>query len=207
MLKDDSQKQDAPHVDGRNLRSQRTASAIAAAFLEMLEQGELRPTVRDVAASAGVSERAVFRHFQDTEALFNEVAKRQITRIIAGIPDLEDADAPLEARLDSLLERWCGVFERATPVRRAANLNEPFSETIQRRRAWARSRRASDFEVLFAQELNAMTAGDRRDARDAFGSLITWYTWESLRTDQGFSVAKAKKIMARTLRAIATGTF
>ena len=192
-------------TDGRSLRAQRTSRQIAEAYLELLERGELRPAVRDIAAQAGVSERAVFRHFEDTESLFNAVAKMQLARVMAEVPDLVEPDARLPKRIDSYLERWCWVFERVSPIRRAANLNEPFSREIKRRHAWGRKMRRRDFETLFERELAQMSAKDRGEVADAAMAMLDWFTWEHLRTHYGHSKVRATGIMARTLKTIVSG--
>ena len=66
---------------------------------------------------------------------------------------------------------------------------------------------AADFETLFARELSAMSADDRRDVTDAAASLLTWATWESLRAHQGLSITRAMRVMTRTLRAIVGKNF
>ncbi len=208
--RDDSTKlrrDDSGEIDGRNARSVRTMQNIAESFLELLEEGQLRPPIRDIAARAGVSERAVFRHFDDVETLFDEVAKKQIESVISRVPDLVAADAPFAERVDSYMARWCRVFEHVTPVRRAANLNEPFSPGIARRHAWARRRRASDFATLFEKELSRMNERDRGDIRDAAAALLSWTTWEHLRTQRKHSIARATAIMTRTTNAILSGRF
>ena len=63
-------------IDGRTARSQRTRSAIVAACIELVEEGDLRPTAPRVAERAGVSVRSVFQHFDDLEGLFAAVGDR-----------------------------------------------------------------------------------------------------------------------------------
>ena len=56
------------------------------ALLELLDEGDVRPTAERIAERAGVSERSVFQHFADREALFQAVAARQYERVV---PTLE----------------------------------------------------------------------------------------------------------------------
>jgi len=189
-------------VDGRAARSARTMQSIAEAYLELLESGELRPPIRDIAARAGVSERAVFRHFADIETLFDEVAKMQLEHVISRVPERADATAPFAERVDSYVARWCGVFEDVTPVRRAANLNEPFSPAIARRHAWARRQREIDFAYLFEAELSRLDESERGEVGDAVSAMLDWETWEHLRTHRKLSIPRATRIMTRTLKAI-----
>ena len=73
--------------DGRTLRSATTRRAVAEAYLNLVDGGDLRPTARAIAAEAGVSERAVFRHFQDMETLHSEAAVLQIQRVSRDVPE------------------------------------------------------------------------------------------------------------------------
>ena len=55
--------------DGRTVRAERTRQALVDALLSLLDEGQLQPTAERIAVRAGVSERSVFQHFPDREAL------------------------------------------------------------------------------------------------------------------------------------------
>ena len=59
--------------DGRTARAERTREKVVDAVLELLDGGDVRPTAERIAKRAGVSERTVFQHFADREALFGAV--------------------------------------------------------------------------------------------------------------------------------------
>jgi AcrR family transcriptional regulator len=63
-------------ADGRATRAERTRIAVVDALLSLNEQGNLRPTAREIAAEAGVSLRSIYVHFDDVEALFIAAAIR-----------------------------------------------------------------------------------------------------------------------------------
>ena len=65
--------------DGRRLRSERSKQAIIDAMMDMISEGNLMPTARQVSERAGVGIRSVFRHFEDMENLFSlcDDARRQ----------------------------------------------------------------------------------------------------------------------------------
>ena len=56
--------------DGRTVRAERTRQALVDALLGLLDAGVLSPTAAAIAQRAGVSERSLFQHFPDREALF-----------------------------------------------------------------------------------------------------------------------------------------
>src|SRR5208282_909869 len=61
-------------LDGRLARSARTRHAVVDALLDLLGEGDLRPTAARIADRAGVSLRLVFHHFDDLEAIYSEFA-------------------------------------------------------------------------------------------------------------------------------------
>ena len=63
--------------DGRTVRAERTRQALVDSLLGLLDEGQMTPTAAQIAARAGVSERSVFQHFPDREALLEAVAHEQ----------------------------------------------------------------------------------------------------------------------------------
>jgi len=190
--------------DGRQLRSVRTREAVARSMLALLEQGNLRPTAREVAAHAGVSERAVFRHFQDLESLLGAVSDIHAARIASLAPALAPADAPLAERLDRFVQRWCTVYEIITPVRRAAMLRAPFSEEIRARHQWMRGLRFE--ELCAALGLTRAQASEERGANllAAMRGVVSWSFWENLRAHQGLSRDRAIHVVRSALDGLLT---
>jgi hypothetical protein len=66
-------------IDGRTARSERTRNAIVDAHLQLIREGDLRPTADRIAKQAGVSLRALWSHFADMEALFAESGQRVLS--------------------------------------------------------------------------------------------------------------------------------
>lgn len=172
--------------DGRHLRSSRTRETVARAMLSLLEGGNLRPTAREVATQAGVSERAVFRHFEDLECLLRAVSDIHAAKITALAPPPAPADAAPAERLDRFVERWCEVYEMISPVRRAAQLRAPFSVEIRSRHAWVRRLRMRELHT-------ALGPRDRLDPDllAAIDGVVSWSYWEQLRAHQHLSKARA----------------
>jgi len=102
-------------VDGRVQRGTRNREAIVDALLACYEAGDLRPSVPEVAARAGVSIRSVHNHFTDVEALRAEVAERQWERYAPLVGKVSTSDELVASRVI--------FFEAVTPVRRAALLS------------------------------------------------------------------------------------
>src|SRR5215213_10261906 len=140
-------------VDGRNLRAERTRTALAAAYLDLLTEGDLRPTAERIAGRAGVSPRSVFKHFPDRESLFAAASEIQESRIRDVMGHLPDPSAPLEERLDAFVDQRARFHEFVSPVRRSALLTEPFSPVIAEKLKMAREAGAAHVDHVFGPEL------------------------------------------------------
>jgi len=197
--------QPAKKEDGRMLRSATTRRAVAEAYLDLLDAGDMRPTARAIASQAGVSERAVFRHFQDMETLHSEAATLQIQRVGKSLPDPAPVDGPLAERLALLARRWCMLNERVTPVRRVALLHEPFSAEIARRLGWIRAVARSEIENTFAAELGVLDARARQRAVAAMSAVASWETWNEVRNRHDLDSAEAVETITSMMTAILGG--
>src|SRR5438105_869686 len=177
-------------IDGRVQRGTRNREAIIDALLACYEAGDLRPSVPAVAARAGVSVRSVHNHFEDVEALRAEVAQRQWERYAPLVGEV--------ATINELVVNRVIFFEAVTPVRRAALLSVHDSPTI--------ARNLARLDRLLRRQLDAVFPGADSDVLDALELLTSWDAWNRLRTAQGCSVARARRILERTIRTLTEGT-
>ena len=181
-------------VDGRTARAQRTRDSIVRACVDLVVEGDIRPTAPRIAERAGVSVRSVFQHFDDLETLFAMVAEQAVL-------DLGDLVRPIDPDL-SLAERVAGftaqrsrLMEAVTPIHRAANVHAPFSPAIQARVAAGHEIFRAELETVFGTELDR--AGERRTAViDMLDVAAGWSSWEVLRTLDGRTVAQAVDVVA-----------
>ena len=72
----------APPLDGRVLRGEKSRESIVDALFELVGEGVLAPTAQQVAERAGVGLRSVFRHFSDMERLFAAMDARLGAEVI-----------------------------------------------------------------------------------------------------------------------------
>jgi AcrR family transcriptional regulator len=174
---------------------------VVAAFLDLLEDGALRPTARQVAERAGVSLRSVFQHFADLESLFAEVADRQIQRLQDLWP-APSANAPYPDRLAMFVAQRSRILEAISPVRRAAVLQEPFSDVVAQRLKWARDSAQAELATTFAAEIAGSAPADRVVLLAALDVATNWGTWETLRRQHGMSQEAAERTMNRMIEAV-----
>src|SRR5918992_4529585 len=148
----------AKQRDGRTVRAERTRQAIVDSLLGLLDAGEPSPTAAAIAQSAGVSERSVFQHFPDREALFEAVARQQYERVMPTLHPV-DASQPLEARIDQFTRQRARLYELIGGVRRAALLIEHESPAVAGWLAPPPPAKAPEGERVFPPELEAVPAG------------------------------------------------
>ncbi len=182
-------------TDGRTLRSLRTREAIVDATIGLLEDGDLRPTAPRVAERAGVSVRSVFQHFDDLETLHASVAERLVDRVAVLVLPV-DPDLPLGERLDRFVHQRTLLLEAVTPIRRAADVHGPFSQEITARLRDGQAFLRSELERTFEPELTAAGA-DRDDVLDSLDSVLSWATWEGLRSALGRDQPSAERVVRR----------
>jgi len=187
--------------DGREARAERTKKAVADALVELIEDGDLRPTSKAIAERAGVSERTIFQHFADLETLFSVAARRLGERIVRKLEYIS-AEGPFEERIKIYLDEIVYLHESMTPIRRASRLHEPFSPVLEHAlRSWRDELRRGIARV-FGQELVEQPEETRREIVETLALVATWSSWENMRQHSEMPVDRARSVMARGFRAL-----
>lgn len=188
------------NVDGRTARAVRTRRAVVDALLELLTEGDLRPSGERIAERAGVSRRALWANYVDLESLYAAAGQRQLERQ-AGLARRIDPRLPLARRVGTLCRQRAQILEFLAPIARGAQLREPFSAQLRDNRARQYRIARDELAQLFAAELAA--AGPRADELlAALTAASTWPAWSVLRDDLALGVPAARAVMARTLYAL-----
>jgi len=184
-----------PKSDGRVERSVRTRSKIAEAVLDLVATGVLEPTAEAVAAHAGVGYRTVFRHFEDMDALFDELSAKIGETVLAGLPDLAP-DGPLDARIASFVDRRVAVFESITNYYLSGNIRLHNVPSVQRsRNNFARLLRYQQARYLPESTATAEIA--------ALVELVaTIDSWVRLRRLNQFDIETAQRIVITGITAL-----
>jgi TetR/AcrR family transcriptional regulator, regulator of autoinduction and epiphytic fitness len=188
-------------LDGRLARSARTRHAVVDALLDLLGEGDLRPTAARIAERAGVSLRLVFHHFDDLEAIYSELADRQAERVkplTVRIP----VRLPFARRVEEFSAQRGRLLETLSPVRRAAVLIEPFRAALAKRLKHARDLTRAASIAAFTPELSKLHGDEKRATIAALDVATSWVAWEQMRRHQGLSETDARGVMATTIRAL-----
>jgi TetR/AcrR family transcriptional regulator, regulator of autoinduction and epiphytic fitness len=186
-------------LDGRSARALRTRNRVVDALLDLIDEGDLRPSAADVARRAGVSLRSVFQHFDDLETLFRVAGERHRQRFahLEPLPDLPEEVGPRAAAFVAHRAHW---MEAVSPMARAAALQAPFSPGIAAMQAASRSRHREALASAFAPELEL--ASDPERLLHALEVAAGWSTWEQLRTRAGLPADEAARVVERLLLAL-----
>jgi TetR/AcrR family transcriptional regulator, regulator of autoinduction and epiphytic fitness len=183
-------------VDGRTQRGARNREAIIDALIACYDNGELRPSVQQVADRAGVSARSVHNHFADVEALCAEVSQRQWERF-SHLAVIIDVTSPVSERVEQLVAQRAEIFEGLTPVRRAALLMAPDSPTIVANLA--------RLDRTLRHQIERGFPGITPDVLDAVDALASWDAWNRLRAAQGVAMPRARRILANAICTLLEG--
>ncbi|HEY4024922.1 MAG TPA: TetR/AcrR family transcriptional regulator [Candidatus Dormibacteraeota bacterium] len=187
--------------DGRSARALRTRNRVVDALLDLVEEGDLRPSAAQVAQRAGVSLRSVYQHFADLETLFDVAGERHRQRFahLEPLPELPVALAPRVEAYVAHRARW---MEAVTPMARAAALQAHFSRVIAARQAAARERHLTALRAAFAPELGRLDNPER--LLHALEAVVSWSAWEGLRTSAGLPAGEAARVVELMLLSLLT---
>jgi TetR/AcrR family transcriptional regulator of autoinduction and epiphytic fitness len=191
-------------IDGRTARAIRTREAIVDACCALVDEGDLRPTAPRIAERAKVSVRSVFQHFDDLEGLYAAVADAMMERLSHLLMTV-DPGLPVGRRIREVVHQRTVLLEAITPIRRAAAVYAPFSAAVQTRLQSGHDFLRSEIERLFATELAAVPAGERVVLLDALDTVLSWPSWDNLRSLNGRSEAEACVVLERMVAALLPG--
>jgi AcrR family transcriptional regulator len=188
-------------IDGRTARALRTREAIVDASIALVDEGDLRPTAPRIAERAAVSVRSVFQHFDDLEGLYAAVADRLVERL-SHLRMTVDPSGALDERAEEIVRQRALLLEAITPIRRAAAVHAPFSHEVRSRLQAGHDFLRGEIERLFAPELAGRGEPDRTTMLDALDTVLSWASWDNLRTLNGRSEAEARAVLARMVTAV-----
>lgn len=186
----------AETIDGRIIRRYNNRRRIVAAMLELVRAGAISPGAEEVAARAGVGLRTVFRHFDDMDSLYREMAqamRRELQPIVAA----PFASRDWKGRLGEMADRRARLFERAMPFKDAADVHRHRSAFLRK-----------DYERMRSEERAALEAAIpaalKKDSEffEALDLVLSFAAWQSLRRDQKLRAAQARRTVEFAVRAL-----
>ncbi len=176
-------------VDGRRERGNRNKTAVVSALLDLYARGEVGPSAARVAEVAGVSERSVFRYFDDMEDLASAAVELQWERVKPLYLDL-DTSGDFTHRLHAIVnhrmrlhDSVAGVFTVATMT---AARRPAVAVAVEKRRQYLRSQAIQQF----SEELDQLDDGAVR--RSLIDHILSLENLEYLKNSVGLSPGKVR---------------
>lgn len=197
----DSSTSAATPLDRRRLRTERGRDLVVDALLACYADGDSQPGTAKIAQRAGVSERSVFRYFDDLESLVAAAIEQQIARI-APVFDPPDPKGDCPTRARALVEQRLRIFDATATTTRAAERFESQSPSVARALTFRRKLLRRQVETLFAVELRRTDPRTARELLDALAATASLETIRMLRTAAGHSRSATRAITVRTLLAL-----
>lgn len=188
-----------PEGDGRRARGQRNRDAVIDAILILLDQGNASPTAREIADTAGVSLRSVFRHFADLDSLFGAAIQRQARRTAHLYEPPSDA-GDTEQRIASLVVQRRKLYETISEVRRSWILRYSDVPSVSHILDEIYVGLHQQVVDLFRDDLAHLKPAQRRDVLDAIDVASSFDAWAHLRSHRGLSVPRASGVVKGTIR-------
>lgn len=189
---------DTSRPDGRRRRGEDNRAKIVEAMLALIRDGQYAPSAEVVATRADVSLRTVFRHFEDMDSLYREIASpvEAELRAMAARP-FKATD--WQGRVIEMVSRRSEGFERLSPFRRAADVHRHDSAMM--------AADAARFvmvmrEILRAQLPETLREGDLFEALDW---VLAIESWMRLRREQGLTIKRAREVQEHAVRRLLEG--
>jgi len=109
-------------VDGRRARRDRNRDRVVEALLDLYREGNLAPTVAEVAERSGVSHRSVFRYFEDLEDLYRVGIEKSRKTFEHLIPIRSFGRGTLEERIGHIVQQRLALWSEMDATAQVARM-------------------------------------------------------------------------------------
>jgi AcrR family transcriptional regulator len=190
----------ASAVDGRSLRRERNRQDIVNALLDLIETGETEISAALIASKAGLSERSIFRYFDDVNDLYRSVCDLAFSKEIE-YALIDDAGVgSLDTKIENFVNQRVRIYtmnEKIAPAARSFAFKNPI---IKNQLVVGRKLLRTQIIKHFAEELSAFDKQQQQVAVAIIDSLTTFEYYDMMRSDQKMSVQAIKSVLAESIR-------
>ena len=194
--------------DGRTLRRTRNRDLVVDAMLELVDEGNgVEPSVEQLVARSGLSERSIFRYFDGLDDLRREVIRRNFERVapLLSADGLADGDLDLDDRVARFVDARLQACELMAGAGRISRRNAPVEPLLADELARFRGLLADQVRASFAPELQARTRPDASDLEVVIEVLVSFDGWDLMSSGYGRSRTQIRRAWTRSLRTLLTG--
>ncbi|MEN9627478.1 MAG: hypothetical protein RJA10_705 [Pseudomonadota bacterium] len=186
----------AGKTDGRLNRSIVTRKKIVDALTALIYEGHLTPTAEQVATRADVGLRTVFRHFDDMDALYREIAL-DLDGVMQPVIGQRLSGATWQDRLRHSVLLRTDFFDRVAALHLATQVHRHESAYLTQQ-----VKQAVDLQrELLRRQLPAEVAQDAT-LFDALDVVLSIEVWVRLRREQGLPADAARQVILRMVAAL-----
>jgi AcrR family transcriptional regulator len=190
----------ASAVDGRSLRRERNRQDIVNALLDLIETGETEISAALIASKAGLSERSIFRYFDDVNDLYRSVCDLAFSKEIE-YALIDDAGVgSLDTKIENFVNQRVRIYtmnEKIAPAARSFAFKNPI---IKNQLVVGRKLLRTQIIKHFAEELSAFDKQQQQVAVSIIDSLTTFEYYDMMRSDQKMSVQAIKSVLTESIR-------
>jgi AcrR family transcriptional regulator len=190
----------ASAVDGRSLRRERNRQDIVNALLDLIETGETEISAALIASKAGLSERSIFRYFDDVNDLYRSVCDLAFSKEIE-YALIDDAGVgSLDTKIENFVNQRVRIYtmnEKIAPAARSFAFKNPI---IKNQLVVGRKLLRNQIIKHFAEELSAFDKQQQQVAVAIIDSLTTFEYYDMMRSDQKMSVQAIKSVLTESIR-------
>lgn len=186
--------------DGRIARRLGNRARILDALFALIRAGTYHPTLKQIAAQAGVTPRTLLNHFPDAASLLMAAAYHGRELAAARLPPLPDVQDP-EQRVREFFRRGAAFYDGFGALRWSLVTNPATLAVFEANRYKGVALGLLNQRILelldgFERPLDAV-------ARRALAMMTDPLTWRLLRIQQGLSRADAARAMSASVIALA----
>jgi AcrR family transcriptional regulator len=190
----------ASAVDGRSLRRERNRQDIVDALLGLIENGETEISAALIASKAGLSERSIFRYFDDVNDLYRSVCDLAFSKEIE-YALIDDAGVgSLDTKIENFVNQRVRIYtmnEKIAPAARSFAFKNPI---IKNQLVVGRKLLRNQIIKHFSEELSAFDKQQQQVAVAIIDSLTTFEYYDMMRSDQKMSVQAIKSVLTESIR-------
>jgi len=176
-----------PTVDGRRARRDQNRDRVVDALLDIYREGNLQPSVAQVAERSGVSHRSVFRYFEDLDELYRVTVERQLMSIFDRLVISAIGEGSLGDRVDAIIENRQEIYEVAGQVARVGQMLSPVEPIIAEHHRDMAARAVDQVGQHFAEELSAFPEDRGAATQEALAVALSLDSIDYLRHVRGLT--------------------
>lgn len=186
-------------IDGRRARRDRNRETVVDAILSLYREGNVSPSLDEIAERSGVSHRSVFRYFEDLEELYRVSIERHYASMEPYLQLEEEPAADLHGRIEQFVAHRLALYERAAPVARVGRMHALQSDILMDTLSRSRSRLRRQARAHFRGDLDALPADEADALTNVMTSLLTFEAIETMRFHQGLSKSATRAALVAAL--------